>query len=131
MSLGEDILAAASQVRHREDATHLVPEWVAALDGRRLFLREMSGHDRDAWQRSEKNGNPSPAALLVRCLVDEDDRPLFAPAQAELLNRAGAAPLMRLYSRAVEVNFGTAKEEDSLKNGRGNGSSTDSLPTSA
>ena len=87
-----------------------VPEW-----GGTVRVAELTGLDRVAFEAAlvDKNRKGSiHAALLSRCLVNENLEPMFT--EAELDARA-ATVLTRLWDVAVSLNAVGAEEEEAAK----------------
>jgi hypothetical protein len=99
-------LAAAAKPREVE------PLEVPALGGI-VYVRAMTGTERDAWERSlvaqrGKKFVPQTenvrARLLVRCLCDEQGVLLFALGDADELGKLAASILAPLYEAAQRLN---------------------------
>lgn len=142
--LGDKITAAGPKRIARVDVTELVPEWADLLEGSRLFLRDLTGAERDEYECSrvrlsyDREGNlvrtPNLANLRARlvslALVDQHGERVF-PDAARLGQSVDGQILDRLFERAQEVCGLVRKEGDSLKNGPGTASSTGSPSASA
>ncbi len=97
-----------------------VPEW-----GGDVFISEMSGTDRDAYEMSllVRQGDKfvqdlsnARAKLVARCLVDEDGKRLFTEADIAALGKKSGAVLDRLDDVAKRLNGLEAKAvEDAEK----------------
>lgn len=96
-----------------------VPEWGGAV-----CLREMSGTDREAWEREafgDKGDRPVTnthrATLLAYCLCDSTGARLFVNSQIGKLSAKSSKVLIRLYAQAAAIN-GLSKEakEKAAKN---------------
>lgn len=81
-----------------------VPEW-----GGTAILMALSGSDLDKFEQlytdPEKMQKVSVRAFLVsRCLVDENDRPLFSESEVHQLSRRNGAVLTRVFRECVALN---------------------------
>ncbi len=83
----------------------LVPEW----DGH-VFVRIMSGSERDRWELSQMDLIKSPGAVNIRaglCIMtvcDEKGERLFDDSQAVALGKKSAVALDRIFDVARRVN---------------------------
>lgn len=111
------LLAAAAQPLPVERVE--VPE----LDGH-VFVRGMSGSERDAWERSlfigrgkrrEFDGTNVRARLAVKCLVDETGTRLFADSEAGALGKLRVDVLQRIFETAQRMSGVTDEDIDELK----------------
>lgn len=106
-----------------------IPEW-----GGVVRIRAMSGKERDAYEESiilkRKDGEYETvmsnmrAKLLVRTIVDENDKPLFTTQDLELLGGKSADVLSRLFQVAARLSGISrddveelAKNSESAQNG--------------
>ena len=93
-----------------------VPEW-----GGRVFVRTMTGAERDAWEAQVFKGDGEVdrknfrARLLVRTIVGETGDRIFADNQADALGRKSFAVLDRLFRVAQRLNGIGADAEDELE----------------
>lgn len=99
-----------------------VPEW-----GGTVFVRSMTGADRDAFETSMVSVNPdgsrSPdmrnlrSKLVALTLVDEAGNRLFDVADIPRLALKSSAALERVFEAAQRLNgLGAKAEEDAVKN---------------
>lgn len=97
----EQILGADDRPRERVE----VPEW-----GGHVYVRAMSGAERDAWEVGLGAGSETQnlanvrARLAALCMVDEEGRRLFADEDAEQLGAKSAAALERVFRAASRLN---------------------------
>lgn len=89
-----------------------VPEW-----GGDIYLRTISGADRDAWEmdcwgrdNDMMRGRNMRAKLLVRAICDEEGTRIFTDMDAADLGQKNAKVLDRLFDRAAALNG--LREED-------------------
>lgn len=118
INLTRELILKAQDLK-RESAE--VPEW-----GGTLFIRGMSGAERDAFETSlfSKNGaeriftgDNIRAKLLVRCIVDDKGERLFGDDDVAALGQRNAATLDRLYDIAQRLSgIGNAELETAVKN---------------
>jgi hypothetical protein len=107
MSLSRaDLLAAAAQPLPREEMH--VPEL-----GGSVWIRAMSGTERDAWEKSLLTGKGKNrdidttnvrAKLVARCLVDSAGARLLEPSDAAVLGGLRADVLNRMFEKAQRLN---------------------------
>lgn len=104
MSIKDTILAADDV----QTETVEVPEW-----GLTLHVRGMTGSERDQFEQSlmvERGGRRVMdtanirAKAVVRCLVDDDGRRVFADGDANELGSKSAAVLERIYDVAARLS---------------------------
>src|SRR5262245_8777867 len=101
-----------------------VPEWGGAVR-----VRMLSGAEADAFEagRLDRQGKPDldnfRAAMVAECVVDDEGRRLFTPADAEWLGRKGVAALDRVFQAASRLN-GMGRRPDPFEQTTGNGSVT-------
>lgn len=99
-----------------------------------VFVREMTGHEKDIWEQSmlkaAPNGNPQAAPkvnydlanfrakLAVSTICDEEGNLLFTMSEVHLLNKAlRASDLEKIVDTAQKLNAVTDKDkEEILKN---------------
>lgn len=109
-----------------------VPEW-----GGEVIVRSMSGFERDAFEASvaqSKNGKQTTnlsnirARLVAKCVVDEQNRPLFVTKDDVLaLGEMSAAALDRVFAVCQELNGMTKKDVEDLVEDFGDDPSDDSI----
>lgn len=108
-SVRERILALADRVREPVD----VPEWAEAVGDAKLYIAAMSAADRDVWEAElvEKKMRGARAllhgfraALVARCLVDENWQRIFTDDDVAALGAKSDKPLDRLFDVATRVN---------------------------
>ncbi len=143
--LGAKILARSKDRLRREDVTDLVPEWKDDLGGARIFVRAMTGMERDAWEAERSplaydedgklqqsvNSRNIRARGVSRVLVDEAGERLF-PDPDELGQAEDGDVLNRLYEAFLRVSGLVKKAKgDTLPNAPGGGSSIASPNDSA
>lgn len=93
-----------------------VPEW-----GGSVFVREMSGADRDAWEASLINDKGKTnlenirARMVSFCVVDEHGNRLFSDKDVDLLGKKSGKALDRITSVAQRLNKLTDKELQEVK----------------
>ena len=109
----EDILSADDLKREK----HSVPEW-----GGDVYLSVMGGDDREVFEginEKREAGNASEldvlASLLAFTLTDEHGNKLFSLEDLEALKCKSAAVLVRLGTRAANLNAITADDIEDLK----------------
>lgn len=87
------------------------PEWAAALGERKLFVRTLQGHERDALEAESfrlEEGAPGHkldnfrARLLARAVVDEQGEQVFT--DPVRLGGKSSVVLDRMYDLATELN---------------------------
>lgn len=102
-----------------------VPEW-----GGEVFVRGLSGTERDAWEQSiidmkqaaaRRNGAGLDydfanfrAKLVARCIVDEDGQRLFGESEIGLLGRKSAAALDRVFTVAQRLSGLSSQDVEEL-----------------
>lgn len=117
--LTRDQILAASDLK--SEAVE-VPEW-----GGTVYVRAMSGTERDAWEVSmlevHENGKGLKARpvltdlrakLCARCIADEAGNRLFTDADVEVLGQKSAAALDRVYGVAQRLNAIGEKDIEEL-----------------
>lgn len=120
MDLREKALAAA---RAAKEKPVLVPVTFNGVD---MFVRRLSGRERDAWEVSlvEIRGKKRVTKLdnvrarfAVLVLCDADGKPVFREQDAELLGDGGCQDLDRVYDIGQNLNgLGDDAKEDIEKN---------------
>lgn len=123
----EQILAAADIPTERL----AVPEW-----GGDVLVRGMSGTERDAFEASivATEGKKTRvkmenirARMAAQCMVGEDGKRLFSPADVELLGKKSAAALNRVFEASQRLSGLADKDLEELEKNSGsaqNGAST-------
>ena len=79
-----------------------VPEW-----GGPVYIREMSGAERDAWEAlvfGEEKAKNIRATLAAVCLCDETGKRLFADEDAVKLGATSGSALQRVFDAAMRIN---------------------------
>jgi hypothetical protein len=111
-------LLTRDQILSAEDRRSVevdVPEW-----GGRVRLAEMTAKQRDSYETAVVKAREADeplnlrAAYVCRCLVDEDDQPLFALSDLEDLSAKAGGVLDRLFLEAVKLNQQTKEATDEL-----------------
>lgn len=143
MSL-RDKLSKAVKKLPKMKANDLVPEWADDLEGEPLFLRGLSGEERDDYESSriiyrfDRNGTAERemnlknlrARLLVKCLVDAEGQRVFDDSGAAILGKGDGAVLDRLFEKAIELSGmdrdAEERLEKNLRKAAGDGSSAGS-----
>lgn len=106
-----------------------VPEW-----GVTLYVRGMTGRERDAYEESLVEGRGRKARLrligararmVVMCTEDADGNRVFTDADAKILEQKSAAALERLWTRIRDLSGMTPEDEAELE-GEENPTSDDS-----
>ena len=95
-----------------------VPEW-----GGEVTVKLLSGTERDQFESSViddkgkfKKDNIR-AKLVLKCVVDEQGKPLFAPADLEALGAKSSVALDRVFAAAQRINrIGKEDIEELAKN---------------
>ena len=107
-----------------------VPEWAGDV-----YVRELTGAERDAWEGSiiDAEGKPrgelmrnARARLAVMSLVDEHGIRLFADSDAEALGRTSARALARVFDVAARLSGLTAGDLEELEKNSGGARRADS-----
>lgn len=112
MGLREDILAARDGKLEPLD----VPEW-----GQKVWIRTLSGSERDAletliYQGNKRGGAPNiRAEFAVRCLSDEAGERLFKDNEALLLGKKSGAALDRIFEASRRLNKFDQQDVDDLE----------------
>ncbi len=115
---GKGLLSAAQIIQSSDIPREVVscPEW-----GGNVLIKGMTGRERDAFEaesiKSRKPGDPVEVSfenirsrLLVRCIVDENDVPLFPENNMQMLSKKSAIPLDRCFAVAQRLS-GLTKED--------------------
>ena len=114
LSLRDRILAAAD----RPQEPVFVPQW-----GLSVFVRTLSGAERDDWEASivQQKGKATTydlrnirARLVCKCIVDESGRRVFSDHEAEALGEKSAAALDLLFTVAQRLNALTNADVEDL-----------------
>jgi len=117
-----DSAAVAPMVHDPRTTAHELREQLLAVDdlprtpirawGKDLFLRPMTGPDRDSWEakclegvNAERLATLDKANILVRCLVDAGGRRIFRDEDAAPLSLKNAKEIQRIYEAADGVVF--------------------------
>jgi len=114
MTLSRDAILGASDIQTRE--VH-VPEW-----GDSVFIKGMSGAERDAFEAANQDGSGGQkltnvrARFLVRCIVNENGTRIFRDEDAAALGKKSSAAISRLWDAAAELN-GTSDEAQAVMEG--------------
>lgn len=119
MNLTKDQILEANDLQNQPVQ---VPEW-----GGTVFVRSMTGADRDAFEASMVTINPDGSRvpdmrnlrskLVALTLVDEAGNRLFDVADIPRLALKSAAALERVFEAAQRLNgLGAKAEEDAVKN---------------
>lgn len=95
-----------------------IPEWNGYVK-----IKHMSGAERDKWESSNKRKDGSfdynnfRARLAVLTLLDENNQPMFTPAEINDLGKKSGVALDRIFTVILETNKITEKDvEDMAKN---------------
>lgn len=100
-----------------------VPEWNGDV-----FVRELTGAERDSWEGSilDADGKPrgdlmrnARARLAVLSLVDEQGTRLFGEVDAEALGKTSARALARVFEVAARLSGLTAGDLEELEKNSG------------
>lgn len=101
--LNREAILSAQDTKAEEVA---VPEW-----GGTVRVRMMTGRERDEFEREQYEiarmgqlGDNMRARLLVRCLVDAENRPLFTADDVQALGEKSSAALERVARVARRLN---------------------------
>lgn len=123
----EAIVAASDLPRERLT----VPEW-----GGDVWIKTMSSVERDAWEAGwqkwwkahpgSDDGQWFDAFLAVHVLCDEQGKPLFGPADVDLVARKSGKALARIRIKATRLNLLTDAEIGALEKNCESGQSVDS-----
>ena len=106
-----------------------IPEW-----GGSVWVRTMTGCERDAWEQSIVSGGKTDltnirARMAVKVVVDEKGERLFDDAEAKQLGRKSAPALDRIFAVAQRLNGLSSADVDELEKNsgtsHGDGSPTD------
>lgn len=132
--MGDVVKLSAAELRNRILQTQdikreavEVPEW-----GVTLYVRGMTGRERDAYEESLVQGRGRNARLslvgarakmVVMCTEDEAGNRVFTDDDAKILQHKSAAALERLWSKIRELSGMTVEDEAELE--------SDENPTSA
>jgi hypothetical protein len=122
MVLFQELIAASKAARKRVPVR--IPSWESVLNGKQLYVEQMSVEDRDAWEADglEKDGDQYKprlynmrARLIYRCLVDEEGNKVFP--NADTVKELPAVDAVPIYEQALELNRISNKDvEDIAKN---------------
>lgn len=114
MTLSRDAILGAVDIQTKE--VH-VPEW-----GDSVFIKGMSGAERDAFEAANQDGSGGQkltnvrARFLVRCIVNENGTRIFRDEDAAALGKKSSAAISRLWEAAAELN-GTSDEAQAVMEG--------------
>jgi len=112
----DDFLSADTDASRK-----LVSVEVPELGGR-VFVREMTAAERDAYDATLFDADGKPvrenwrARMVAMTACDEQGQLLFSPQHAELLGRKSAAVIARIYREAARLNRLT---EEAAAEGKG------------
>ena len=113
MQLGKQAILDVSDAAF---TTVYIPEW-----GGDIRLRTMTGKDRDAFEISfskalqDGKAQNMRAAMLVRCICDDDGALLFSKSDATALGTKSAAALDPLFTAAQKLNKMTKQDIEELE----------------
>lgn len=101
VTLSRDQILDADDLQRKEVT---VKEW-----GGSVFVRSMTGSERDAWEQSiiagaERNLDNIRARLVVLTAVDAEGRRIFENDDADALGKKSAKALDRLFAAASRLN---------------------------
>ncbi len=82
----------------REEVT--IPEWNGSV-----FVRALTGHERDALERVLATDKLSRATIAAMCVVDEKGNKLFADGDVQALGKKNGAALERIVQAALRFNL--------------------------
>lgn len=99
----EQILASRGD---RKPVRLEVPEW-----GGSVYIRHLTVADQVMMSEATKPAD-MPVAVLIACLVDENEQPIFEQADAAELAKESFAVVLRVFSEAARLNGLTTKELD-------------------
>lgn len=94
-----------------------IPEWQGSV-----FVRTMTGTERDAWEDSLAKGKKVSlekvrAKLAVAVTCDADGKATFGPEDVDWLSEKSCAALQRIFAKASKLNaLSNADMEDLAKN---------------
>lgn len=114
MTLSRDAILGAVDIQTKEV---VVPEW-----GDSVFIKGMSGAERDAFEAANQDGSGGQkltnirARFLVRCIVNENGTRIFRDEDAAALGKKSSAAISRLWEAAAELN-GTSDEAQAVMEG--------------
>lgn len=96
-----------------------VPEWAdenAPAEEAYVYVKTLSGHERDTWEESLSTGNKAKvrldnirAKLTVAVCVDDNGNQIFTDADVPSLGNGSCVPLGRVFDVAMKLN-GIGKE---------------------
>ena len=130
----DDILHAKDLKRERLE----LPEW-----GGHLYIRTMTGVERDAWEASMVRSRPkringhnveehitdmrnARAKLVARVACDEEGKSIFTEAQIDALGKKSAAALDRCFDVAKRLNHLSSDDMEELAGNSDGGQNVDS-----
>ena len=122
MSLRDEILSVDDLKREPIE----IPEW-PALAGK-LFIRSMTGAERDAFESSLTNGDGKSrqlgnirARLATLTLCDEAGQRIFDDKDAAALGKKSAAPLNRVFEASQRLNLLSNQDVEDLEKNSASG----------
>ena len=96
-----------------------VPEW-----GGSVFVKVMSGKQRDAWEasvvsRKDKDGKINTAGLrsmlVATCVCDESGNEIFTAEDIPEIENKNASVLQRIFDEAAKLNGLTGESAEAIK----------------
>ena len=95
-----------------------IPEWGKA--GKNIFIRSMTGDQRDAWEQMclAKDGAQKDklrASLACFTVCDGGGALVFTPADISLIGAKSAAALQRIFNKALKLNRLSKSDVDELE----------------
>jgi hypothetical protein len=112
-------MLTAEEILKAEDKSLVllsVPEW-----GGDLYVRVMSGGERDKWEldtqkvMSDGDNTLIRATLCAKCICDDKGNRLFTDKQIKALSQKSSAPLMRVFEVARKLNKLTDEDLEELE----------------
>jgi len=95
-----------------------VPEW-----GGSLYVRTLSGHERDAFEAAQVDAKGEAklqdirARFVIACACAEDGTPIFSHSDVSWLTQKSSAALSRVFNAASKLNaLSESDVEDLAKN---------------
>lgn len=80
-----------------------VPEWAAA--GGYVYVRSLTGAERDQVERMAVSDTVSKAAIVAMVAVDENGEQLFTKDDIPALEKKNGTALLRIVNAAFRLNF--------------------------
>lgn len=102
----EAILAAQDLTTQDVD----VPEWGGAVRVRTMSLAERNAFGASVMVGDKVDQQQYAAQMLIRCIVGEDNQPLFTSADLEALGAKSAIALRRVFEAADKLNTVTVDQ---------------------